>query len=128
MVAVDAEVSVDHHDWRDRDATERAADLAAFLDRDRSRGFDLGSAPLLRLALFRESDTAYRCVWTHHHLILDGWSQQLVLADFLACYRALAAGERPRCPTGRPCPPTWTGSGPGTPPPTSGSGPDNSPD
>ncbi|MFE7312367.1 condensation domain-containing protein [Streptomyces sp. NPDC057555] len=103
VVAAEAELTIDHLDWRDLGEADRAAALTAFLDRDRARGFDLSRAPLLRLTLLRESETAYRCVWTHHHLILDGWSQQLVLADFLDCYRALAAGERPRVPD-RPAP------------------------
>ncbi|MFK0289752.1 condensation domain-containing protein [Streptomyces sp. NPDC090442] len=98
VVAPEAGLTIDHQDWRDRDEADRAAALTEFLDRDRARGFDLGSAPLLRLTLLRESDTTHRCVWTHHHLILDGWSQQLVLADFLDCYRDLTAGERPRLP------------------------------
>ncbi|WP_372404830.1 condensation domain-containing protein [Streptomyces luteireticuli] len=106
VVAPEAEMVVDHLDWRDRDEADRATALTAFLDRDRARGFDLGSAPLLRLTLLRESDTAHRCVWTHHHLILDGWSQQLVLADVLDCYRALTAGERPRVPD-RPAMPDY---------------------
>ncbi|WP_274918762.1 condensation domain-containing protein [Streptomyces sp. WZ-12] len=98
VVAPEVELTIDHLDWRDRDEADRAAALTALLDRDRARGFDLGSAPLLRLTLLRESDTTHRCVWTHHHLILDGWSQQLVFADFLDCYRALTAGERPQLP------------------------------
>ncbi|MCB5909707.1 condensation domain-containing protein [Streptomyces pinistramenti] len=98
VVAAEPELTIECLDWRDRDASDRAAALAEFLDRDRAQGFDLTGAPLLRLTLLRESDTTHRCVWTHHHLILDGWSQQLVLADVLACYRALAAGEQPQVP------------------------------
>lgn len=38
-------------------AEERAAATAAFLETDRSEGFDLGSAPLTRVALLRWSET-----------------------------------------------------------------------
>ncbi|MFD5823957.1 condensation domain-containing protein [Lentzea sp. NPDC060358] len=85
-------------DWRDLDGPARDAALADFLEEDRERGFDLGKAPLFRLTLVRESGEMYRCVWTHHHLVLDGWSQQLVLADVLATYAALVAGSEPHLP------------------------------
>ncbi|SES27105.1 nonribosomal peptide synthetase protein BlmV [Lentzea xinjiangensis] len=85
-------------DWRDRSGPDRDAAMVDHLDRDRERGFDLGQVPLFRLTLVRESDLEHRCVWTHHHLVLDGWSQQLVLADVLATYEALVAGVEPHLP------------------------------
>ncbi|ACU37563.1 condensation domain-containing protein [Actinosynnema mirum] len=90
VVAEAAVPDVQVLDWRDRDDRDTA--LADHLEQDRDRGFDLGRAPLFRLTLVRESDRTHRCVWTHHHLVLDGWSQQLVLADVLATYGALVAG------------------------------------
>ncbi|MFI9237354.1 condensation domain-containing protein [Streptomyces sp. NPDC053079] len=96
-----APIPVESADWRARTPAERDEAFDRFLDADRERGFDLGRAPLARLALFREDEHAYRCVWTHHHLVLDGWSQQLVLRDVLGCYARLRAGgaaEPPRRP------------------------------
>ncbi|EME96504.1 condensation domain-containing protein [Streptomyces mobaraensis NBRC 13819 = DSM 40847] len=93
VVDPDARVTVDTADWRDRTPAERDDAFARFLDTDRAAGFDLARAPLMRLTLFREGEHAYRCVWTHHHLVLDGWSQQLVLRDVLDCYMRLRAGR-----------------------------------
>ncbi|GHE27209.1 hypothetical protein GCM10017673_31640 [Streptosporangium violaceochromogenes] len=93
-----AEVPVEFADWRPMPAEERAARLARYLEADRDRGFELSEAPLLRLAVFQEADDGHRCVWTHHHLVLDGWSQQLVLRDVLDAYHALLRGERPNPP------------------------------
>ncbi|QKV97138.1 hypothetical protein HUT19_40185 [Streptomyces sp. NA02950] len=98
VVTDGATPDIHHLDWRDRNGPDRQAALVDLLDRDRERGFDLGRAPLFRLTLVRESDARYRCVWTHHHLVLDGWSQQLVLADVLATYEALLAGVEPHLP------------------------------
>ncbi|MBV7326657.1 hypothetical protein KFU94_00055 [Chloroflexi bacterium TSY] len=28
----------------------------------------------MRLTLARLSEKRYRCLWSHHHLLLDGWS------------------------------------------------------
>ncbi|GLY50357.1 non-ribosomal peptide synthetase [Lentzea sp. NBRC 102530] len=63
---------------------------------------DLGTAPLLRLALARESDTAVRVRWTFHHVLLDGWSTFQVLHDVITCYAAFTAGCEPELPSRRP--------------------------
>ena len=50
----------------------------------------------MRLALFRMGQAEHQLVWTHHHLILDGWSLSLLFRDVLALYEAYAHGETPR--------------------------------
>ncbi len=50
--------------------------FARLLEDDRLRGFDLETGPLMRLVLVAEGPARHRCVWTYHHLIMDGWSQQ----------------------------------------------------
>ena len=59
-------------DWRHLSEDAQSAQFEAFLAADRARGFDLSKAPLLRFALIRLADDAYRFLWTTHHLILDG--------------------------------------------------------
>ena len=61
-------------------------DVDAFLMADRKQGFALDRAPLMRLALIGLGDGSYRFVWTFHHLLLDGWSMRLVLADLERAY------------------------------------------
>ncbi|MEU7481582.1 amino acid adenylation domain-containing protein [Lentzea sp. NPDC042327] len=63
---------------------------------------DLGTAPLLRLELTRESDTSVRVGWTFHHVLLDGWSTFQVLTDVFTCYAAFTAGREPDLPARRP--------------------------
>src|SRR5947209_15077861 len=79
-------------DWSALAAVEREARLAAFLAADRRRGFELGRAPLLRLALLRFGTANHRLVWTSHHLLLDGWSMPLLLSEVLRYYAAFAGG------------------------------------
>ena len=71
---------------------------------DRAEGFDLGRAPLMRLALFRTADEEHQLVWTHHHLVVDGWSLSLLFRDVLAGYAAYARGETPQLGAGAPLP------------------------
>ncbi len=86
VVARRVELPVIHHDWRDLPAGDRARELDRVLAADRVAGFDLGSAPLLRVRLAQLSDTEVQVVWSFHHVLLDGWSVFQVLSDVLACH------------------------------------------
>ena len=55
-------------------------------------GFDLSKAPLIRLALIRVADDAYYFVWTHHHIVTDGWSAAFDLQEVLEFYQAIVEG------------------------------------
>lgn len=90
------------HDWRSLTCQQAEDRYGQFLREDRARGFDLLQAPLMRVALLQTADDAWRCVWTHHHLVLDGWSVGLVLRDLLGAYTTLPAGRQPSL---RACPP-----------------------
>src|SRR5581483_8612612 len=57
---------VAHHDWRGLAAQDRDDQLQQLLSAERTRGFELSAAPLLRVHLARVSDTAVQLVWTFH--------------------------------------------------------------
>ena len=88
-------------DWREFSPTEQKDKLAAFLAADRKRGFEPNRAPLMRLATLRISETVWQLVWSHHHLLLDGWSLPLLLREFGLAYGALSAGGVPALPPAR---------------------------
>ncbi|HVR95614.1 MAG TPA: amino acid adenylation domain-containing protein, partial [Thermoanaerobaculia bacterium] len=89
-------------DLRGLPAAEQKARLVAFLREDRRKGFDPARPPLLGLALIRLEEQSYRFVWSHHHLVLDGWSIPLLLRDLFASYGAAVRGEEPRLGPVRP--------------------------
>src|ERR687896_1943717 len=89
-------------DWRGWSPLEQHGRLEAFLEADRARGFDLGQAPLMRCALLREAEDAYRFVWGSHHLLMDGWSLSLVLKEVLTFYEAYCRGRELRLESPRP--------------------------
>ena len=76
-------------DWRSIPQDEQRVKLDQFLTEDRKRGFELAAAPLMRVALIQLSDDAWHAVWSHHHLLLDGWCMPLILKDFSTIYEAL---------------------------------------
>jgi non-ribosomal peptide synthetase component F len=89
-------------DWRALPPEEQERELRRFLEADRERGFDLSKAPLMRLALIRLGEDSYRAVWSHHHLIMDGWSLPLVFKEVFATYQARVLGKDARLPPLRP--------------------------
>jgi len=93
---------VDYSDWRTPGADGQNQRLADFLEQDRRRGFDLGAAPLTRVSLIRLAEDRWHWVWTHHHLVLDGWCVSVVVGEVLAAYEAWRLGTEPRLPPRRP--------------------------
>src|SRR6185312_2572685 len=62
------ELSIEEQDWSSTPAAERQQRLAAWLRDDRRRGFDLASAPLMRLALFKLEANTWQFTWSFHHI------------------------------------------------------------
>lgn len=76
-------------DWRELSANQQQYQLNNFLKSDQKRGFDLAQAPLMRLTVIQLAENIHRCIWSHHHLLLDGWSVSIVLKQTLDCYHLL---------------------------------------
>ncbi|MGO2452252.1 amino acid adenylation domain-containing protein [Pseudomonas taetrolens] len=70
-------------DWRGR--AEHSAELQ-LLARSERLQFDPAQPPLLRLALVRLDEQRQQLIYTHHHLLLDGWSNALLLGEVLQRY------------------------------------------
>src|SRR5215210_3191969 len=91
-----ADLEVARTSWSGFGADEQRARLARSLDADRERGFDLSPAPLMRLALFELGPDLHQLVWTQHHLVVDGWSQGVILRELFVSYAELSQGREPR--------------------------------
>jgi amino acid adenylation domain-containing protein len=93
--------------WRELDWTgggapaDPSASWAALLAEDRVTGFDFGQAPLMRFALIRTAPDRWRWLWSHHHILLDGWCLPLVFRDVLTDYEG-RCGAATRPPSVRP--------------------------
>ncbi|MFD5933127.1 amino acid adenylation domain-containing protein [Streptomyces sp. NPDC060333] len=98
VVLPTAEVPVDFRDLSHLDGAARDTEIAGELDRRRREPFDLTRPPLMRLLVLRLPDE-HLLVWTYHHLLLDGWSAALLMAEVTATL----GGADP----GRPAPPPF---------------------
>jgi amino acid adenylation domain-containing protein/non-ribosomal peptide synthase protein (TIGR01720 family) len=76
------------HDWRAMTSTVQQERLETFLTSDRQESFILNQAPLMRCALIQLTENTYQFVWSHHHLLMDGWSLPIILKEVFAGYEA----------------------------------------
>ena len=86
------------HDWRHYSAAEQKELLEIYLETDRERGFDFLHAPLMRLTLIRMNEDSYHFIWSHHHMLIDGWSAMTITREVFALYEAFARGEELQLP------------------------------
>jgi len=83
----------EERDWRGEDGD---AKLRQLFEANRADPFDLRRPPLMRLCLARLEDERHVMVICHHHIVLDGWSNALMLQDVMTIF----AGGAP--PAARP--------------------------
>jgi len=89
-------------DWRGVSVADRPIRLDKLIEDDRRIGIDPRQPPLMRLTLISFDDDDHLLLWTNHHLILDAWSNSLVLRDVLRFYGSTdAAGAADRAPAYR---------------------------
>jgi amino acid adenylation domain-containing protein/non-ribosomal peptide synthase protein (TIGR01720 family) len=65
---------------------ERTETFERFLARDRTIHFEVGSPPLIRMALVDVTPGRAELVLTAHHVLIDGWSMPLLMRDLLLLY------------------------------------------
>jgi len=90
------------HDWRDVPQEALESRTEELLAADRRNSFDLSHAPLLRLQCVRVAEDCWRLLWTHHHILIDGWCLSLIWGNLFKLYEQLQAGEPPQLPAVRP--------------------------
>ncbi|HEX8999774.1 MAG TPA: condensation domain-containing protein, partial [Blastocatellia bacterium] len=94
VVLRQAQLPIEEADLRGMDQAEQEKRIREHTNLSpQPRGFDFRSAPLMRLRLCRTSDEEQVCLWSYHHLLLDGWSRNLVLAEVEKFYEAICRGE-----------------------------------
>ena len=81
-------------DWGSLSSDRQAEKLAAYINENRRRNFNPAKAPLMRLALIRLDHSTYVFIWSHHHLLLDGWSKHIIIKELLELYDAHKRGEQ----------------------------------
>nr|AHZ46178.1 PKS/NRPS [uncultured bacterium 14-4D] len=74
---------------------ERPSEARRRIDKELKHAFQLDRLPLIRWKLYRIHDEEHLLLHQEHHLVHDGWSYGIFLAELSALYDAYDAGETP---------------------------------
>ncbi|NJO16203.1 MAG: non-ribosomal peptide synthase/polyketide synthase [Thioploca sp.] len=90
------------HDWRNLANDKQQSQLAAWLQQERTQGFELNRAPLMRFDLIRLTEQRYVLIQHFHHLLMDGWCLPILISEVRNSYLAFQQGQMPQLPSLRP--------------------------
>ncbi|MBH5320331.1 amino acid adenylation domain-containing protein [Paenibacillus sp. GSMTC-2017] len=92
IVLRNREVPIAVYDYSDH-AIEQAEELVSSLkEQDRWKELDLATAPF-RIMLCLLNDETSEMVITWHHILFDGWSNGVLLKEFMQAYEAISEGS-----------------------------------
>ncbi len=100
---IDPTASLDpkYLNWRDVPDCDLDEKLTAFIAADREQGFDLWTAPLVRLTLVDVREDLFYVFWTFHHSVLDGRSHTIILDEAIELWDGASSGQPPEPPAPR---------------------------
>ena len=81
------------HDWKGQGTSERVKLIDNLSDTLMTTAFDLKSGPLFRADLILEEEEQAQLRLTAHHVICDGWSLGIMMADIASFYNAHLLGK-----------------------------------
>jgi amino acid adenylation domain-containing protein/non-ribosomal peptide synthase protein (TIGR01720 family) len=88
------DVEVDYSDFRAEVTAEQAA--REILSQQAMKPFELSTGPLWRIVVCQVSDDEYHLLVVMHHIISDGWSIEILIQEFMACYQAYSHNSTPK--------------------------------
>ncbi|MES1249954.1 MAG: condensation domain-containing protein, partial [Chitinophaga rupis] len=69
--------------------------IAEYKEADRARGFDLHKGSQMRLAILKLGDDTYEFIWSHHHILMDGWCVSILIREYFHLYHSLLQHKKP---------------------------------
>ncbi|SDH29118.1 non-ribosomal peptide synthetase [Chitinophaga filiformis] len=82
-------------DLSDSEPAAQRSYVDAYRASDKSRGFRLDKDVLMRMTVFKLSDSEFDIVWSYHHILMDGWCSAILINEFFEHYNALLQGVTP---------------------------------
>ncbi len=102
VVYEEVELPFEILDWSQKPAAEQKEAIDALIARERQEGLELTEAPLMRIKLIKLNDHEHYFIWSHHHLLFDGWGFAIVLRELFQLYEAISQGKDVNLPPVRP--------------------------
>ena len=81
-----------HEDLASLNPQEQEKSIADYLEKEQKKGFDLSKDLLMKVAVFKVAEQNFKIVWTHHHIVIDGWCLGIIFNDFFSLYNSLSDG------------------------------------
>ncbi|MEC1536488.1 non-ribosomal peptide synthase/polyketide synthase [Bacillus sonorensis] len=76
--------------------------IERYINEDREKGFDISEDTLMRVYLIKTDGQSYQLVWSHHHILLDGWCLGIIMGELFAIYENIVKGEAHRLKEPKP--------------------------
>lgn len=80
-------------DWSNNQTPVEKNELERLLVKDRKKPFNISKPPLMRLLVVQIKTNEFELIWSHHHILLDGWSTGLLFSEFQKIYHAKSIDE-----------------------------------
>ena len=74
---------------------DKTFSISDFKAADRFKGFDLQTGPMMRLTVLYLGNSVYEFIWSHHHILMDGWCGSILIKEFFQIYHSLVQGNEP---------------------------------
>jgi amino acid adenylation domain-containing protein/non-ribosomal peptide synthase protein (TIGR01720 family) len=88
VVLKEREIQLEYHDL----ATQNK-EIESFRSSDKKRGFDLTRDPLMRFTLLKLNQSSHVLIWSHHHILMDGWCISIFFKELFTIYRSLIKNQ-----------------------------------
>ncbi|WP_307894581.1 non-ribosomal peptide synthetase [Bacillus swezeyi] len=83
-------------DIRSMNKQQRSEFIAAFVQKDKARGFDLTRDALMRVSILQTEEDQARLIWSFHHILMDGWCLPLITKEVFETYYAILERRKPK--------------------------------
>jgi len=80
-------------DFTGLDEKTQPGEVSLWISQEGQRPFDLEKGPLLRVSVLKLKKEEHIVVLTEHHLIHDGWTQGVLLREFITIFTAYLEGK-----------------------------------
>ncbi|ACL76719.1 non-ribosomal peptide synthetase [Ruminiclostridium cellulolyticum] len=92
IVQREFEIPIEFYDFMDKKDDNLSDSRECFLKSDWETGVDLEINPF-RVSLLRINENEQEMVLTYHHILFDGWSNGILIKEFLNAYNAFSEGR-----------------------------------
>jgi amino acid adenylation domain-containing protein len=86
-------VFFDYSQLSEEEANEK---FEAYRINDSKKAFSFTNPPLMRITLVKFGEFKYKMIWTRHHILLDGWSNQILIKEILTFYSQILNRVKPQ--------------------------------